>query len=120
VILRTNGGVALLEVLVALAILGTAGVSLVGLLGAGLRGEQDAQERERTLANEDRVLAAMTLLKRADLDRRIGRHDVGEFLVDVQRPEQTLYRIAIAQTSAPQVEDLVTVVYRREIQSASP
>ena len=72
------------------------------------------------MANEDRVLAAMTLLKRVDLDRRIGRHEVGEFVLDVQRPERTLYRIAVAQTSAPQVEDLVTVVYRREIQSVSP
>ena len=118
--LRAERGVALLEVLIALVILATAGVSLVGLLGAGLRGEQDARERERTLANEDRVLAAMTLLKRVDLDRRIGRHDVGEFVVDIQHPERTLYRIAVAQTIAPQVEDLVTVVYRREIQNASP
>jgi len=110
----------LLEVLVALVILGTAGLSLVGLLGAGLRGEQDARERERTLANEDRVLAVMTLLKRVDLDRRIGRHEVGEFVADVQRPERTLYRIAIAQTSSPQVEDLVTVVYRKEQANASP
>ena len=117
---RAERGIALLEVLIALVILATAGVSLVGLLGAGLRGEQDARERERTLANEDHVLAAMTLLKRADLDRRIGRHDVGEFVVDVQRPERTLYRIAIAQTRAPQVEDPVTVVFRREIPSGSP
>ncbi len=117
---RAERGVALLEVLIALVILATAGVSLVGLLGAGLRGEQDARERERTLANEDRLLAGLTLLKRADLDRRIGRHEVGEFVVDVQRPERTLYRIAIAQTSSPQVEDLVTVMYRREQANGPP
>jgi type II secretory pathway component PulJ len=110
----SDRGVALLEVLIALVILATAGLSLVGLLGAGLRWEREARERERTLANEDRVLVAMTLLKRADLDRRIGRHDVGEFVVDVQRPERTLYRIAMAQTSSPHVKDLVTVVYRQE------
>ena len=117
---RAERGVALLEVLVELVILATAGVSLVGLLGAGLRGEQDARERERTLTNEDRLLAALILLKRPDLDRRIGRHEVGEFVVDVQRPERTLYRIAIAQTSSPQVEDLVTVVYRREQANGPP
>ena len=64
------------------------------------------------------MLAAMTLLKREELDRRLGRHPVGEFLVDVQRPERTLYRIAIGPADAPQVEDLVTVVYRAELTHA--
>jgi hypothetical protein len=113
-------GVALLEVLVALVILTTAGVSLVGLVGAGLRGERDARERERVLANEERLLAAITLLKRAEFDQRLGRHDVGEFVVDIQRPERTLYRIAIAEKRSAQVEDLVTVVYRREGRNGSP
>lgn len=103
---------ALLEVLAALVILATAGTALVALVGAGLRSERDARERERTLAGEMRVLAAMTLLKREDFDRRLGRRRVGEFLVDVQRPERTLYRIAIAAVSTAQAEDLVTVVYR--------
>src|SRR2546425_12251211 len=107
-------GVALLEVLIALVILMTAGVALVGLVGAGLRGEAEARGRERELAEEERVLTAMTLLRREDLDRRLGRHGVGELVVDVQRPERTLYRIAVAQDRSPQVEELVTVVYRRE------
>jgi hypothetical protein len=113
-------GVALLEVLVALVILTTTGVSLVGLVGAGLRGQQDARERERVLANEERLLAAITLLKRAEFDQRLGRHDVGEFVVDIERPERTLYRIAIAEKRSAQVEDLVTVVYRREGSNGSP
>ncbi len=116
----TSRGVALLEALVALVILTTAGVSLVGLVAAGLQWEHDARDRERVLASEDRVLAAMTLLKRDDLDQRIGRHEIGEFVVAVQRPEPTLYRIAIAQPESPHVEDLVTVVYRREPSDGSP
>ena len=111
---RAEAGVVLLEVLVALVILATAGVALLGLVGAGMRGEQDARERERTLAAEERLLAASTLLKRGELDQRIGRHPVGEFLVDVERPEPTLYRIAVLDARSPQVEDLVTVVYRPE------
>jgi len=108
-------GVALLEALVALAILAMAGLAMVALVDAGLRGERDARERERTLAAEERVLAAATLLKRTELDQRLGRRTVGEFLVDVQRPERTLYRIAVLQARSPQVEDLVTVVYRGEV-----
>jgi hypothetical protein len=104
----------LLEVLAALVILGTAGIALVELVGAGLSGERIARERERTLANEERLLAALTLLRRNELDQRIGRRQIGEFLVDIQRPARTLYRIALLHQQSPQVEDLVTVVYRRE------
>lgn len=111
--MSSERGAVLLEVLVALTILTVAGLSLVGLLSAGVRAEQDALRRERVLADEERVLAAMTLLTRGDLDRRLGRHDVGEFVVNVQRPERTLYRIVIGQRSSAHVEDLVTVVFRR-------
>src|SRR5437762_3114045 len=112
--MRNERGVALLDVLVALVILGTAGVTLMELIGSGLRGERDARVRETMLATEERVLAAHTLLNRRELDQRIGRREVGEFIVDVQRPEPTLYRIALIQKLSPAMEDLVTVVYRPE------
>jgi type II secretory pathway pseudopilin PulG len=115
--LRSNSGVALLEVLVALAILSGAGLALLDLVTGGLRAERGARERERVLAVEERVLTVLTLLKRDELDRRLGRHPIGDLVADVQRPERTLYRIALVQQQSPQVEDLVTVVYRREPRS---
>ena len=111
---RADRGVVLLEVLVALAILSASGMALVGLVSAGLGAEREARARERTLASENRLLTALTLLTREELDRRLGRHPLGEFVVDTERPEPTLYRIALAQARSPQVEDLVTVVYRAE------
>ena len=111
---RTERGVVLLEVLVALMILSASGLALTGLVSAGLGEERDARARERTLSAEDRLLTALTLLKRPELDQRIGRHPLGEFLVDIERPEQTLYRVALRQAVTPQVEDVVTVVYRAE------
>ncbi len=110
--MRADRGVALLEVLVALAIISGAGLALLNLVTGGIRAEQDARERERVLAVEERVLTALTLLKRGDLDQRLGRHPIGELIADVERPERTLYRIAIVQSQSPQFEDLVTVVYR--------
>src|SRR5207253_10496721 len=89
---RSNRGVALLETLVALAILSGAGLALLDLVTAGLRAERESRERERVLAVEDRVLTALTLLTRAELDRRLGRHPLGELVADIQRPERTLYR----------------------------
>ena len=115
---RTDRGMALLEVLVALAILSGAGLALLDPVTAGLRAERESRVRERVLAVEDRVLTALTLLTRTELDRRLGRHPIGELMADIQRPERTLYRIALAQQQSPEVEDLVTVVYRREPSSA--
>ncbi len=114
---RAERGVVLLEVLVALAIASGAGLALLDLVSGGLRAERDARERERVPAVEERVLTAFTLLKRDELDRRLGRHPVGEFVSDVERPEPTLYRIALSQGQSLQVEDLVTVVYRREVRN---
>ncbi len=111
---RTNRGVALLEVLVALAILTSAGLGLLEVVTGGLRAEREAREREYLLATEERVLTALTLLKREEFDRRLGHHPIGELVADIERPEPTLYRIALSQRSSPQVEDVVTVVYRRE------
>ena len=113
--MRNERGVALLEVLVALVILATVGIALTELVSAGLRGERSARASEAILATEDRLLAALTLLRREELDQRIGRREIGEFIVDVQHPEPTLYRIALLRLSSPHVEDLATVVYRREV-----
>src|SRR5438445_656983 len=113
-LLRNERGVVLLEVLVAVVVLATAGIGLVELVGSGLRAERDARLREGTLATEERLLSALTLLTRKEFDQRIGRRRIGEFIVDVRRPEHTLYRIALLQEQSPQVEDLVTVVYRAE------
>ena len=107
-------GVALLEVLVALVILSTAVIAFVELVDAGIRAVTEGRVRERELTDEDRLLSAYTLLARSDLDRRLGTREVGQYRVNVQRPEPTLYRIALVRGGVPEVEDLVTVVYRPE------
>ena len=115
--LRSDRGIALLETLVALAIVAGAGLVLLDLVTGGLRAERDARERERVLAVEQRVLTALTLLKRDELDRRLGRYPIGELVAGIERPERALYRIAVSQAQSPHVEDLVTVVYRRELRN---
>ena len=109
---QNERGVVLLEVMVALAILASSGAALIALLGQALRDELGLRERERSLRVAERVLTAAVLLTRIDLDRRIGRHQVGEIILEVQRPQSTLYRIAVSETRAPEIETLVTVVYR--------
>jgi hypothetical protein len=106
--------VALLEVLAAVVIIGVAGLALIELVGEGTRAVVEARVREHELTDQDRLLTAYSLLRRTDLDQRLGRRDVGDYFVEVQRPERTLYRVSLGRRTAPQTEDLVTVVYRPE------
>lgn len=109
---RSRSGVALLETLIALAILSVAGLSVVALVNALIGAQVEAAKREETLTTAGRILAAATLLRREELDQRLGTREVGEFVLDVQRPERSLYRIAISDKVGPAVELLVTVIYR--------
>ena len=110
--MRHERGVALLEVLAAVAILGVAGLALVELVAGGTRAVGVAQDREREMADEERLLTAWSLLKREELDQRIGDRAVGPYVMRVQRPERGLYRLAVERSVAPGVEELVTVVWR--------
>ena len=110
---RRERGIALLEVLAAIVILTIAGLSLVSLDAQATASTVTARSRETEQADEERLLAATTLLTRSDLDQRLGDRTVGSYVVTVGRPERTLYRIAVGRRKAPGVEDLVTVVFRR-------
>jgi len=111
-------GVALLEVLVAILLIAVAGLGLVELVSGNIRAVTTASEREMELADMSRLLTAHTLLTRADLDLRLGAREVGPYVVRVQRPETQLYRIAVARAATPSIEDLVTVVFRAEVNRA--
>ena len=108
--LRGKRGVVLLEVLAAVAIIGLAGLALTELTTAGLRATVEARLRERQVADADRLLTAYTLLTRPELDQRLGNRTVGPYIVNIQRPERALYRIAVG--------DLITVVYRSDSTNA--
>jgi len=110
--IRGRSGVVLLEVLVALTLLTVSGLSILAVTSSAMDTQRQIAERERELVNAERVLAAHSLLTRQDLDLRLGERDVGAFTVTVQRPEPALYRISIAAANAPDIEALVTVVYR--------
>lgn len=110
--LKNERGSVLLEVMIALTLLSVGGISIVSLQSAALRSEVAMAERESTLRKADRVLAALTLLTRNDLDRRLGRHQVGRFVAEVRRPEPGLYRIAMLESERATGELLVTVVHR--------
>jgi len=110
--MRDERGVALLEVMIAIGILGTTGLAVVALLRQTSNTERAMRLEEREVQSAGRVLSALTLLTRPELDQRIGLHPVGEFAVDIERPEATLYRIAVSSRDRPERALLVTVVFR--------
>lgn len=110
--MTTTKGSVLLEAVVALAILGLGGIGVLMSMGQVVDSTERAARAAVTMENADRVLAAMSLLTRRELDRRLGSREIGDFLVVVNRPEGELYRIAIASRDRPDADLLVTVVHR--------
>ena len=109
---RNDAGVILLEVIVAITLLAVAGTAVVSLLSAAVRQQDLLARRETTMLTAYRTLAALTLLRRAELDRRLGRHPADRFIAEVSRPEPTLYRLALLLSDTASIEMLTTVVHR--------
>lgn len=105
-------GVALLEVLVALTILGIAGTTAIALLvGYGDALARNAAE-ERRVADESRLLTALTLLSREDLANRLGAHRAGLYAVEIRRVSAVLYELQVGMNDDPVWSRLETMVYR--------
>ena len=103
-------GVTLLEVLVAVAILGTVSAGLFAVTAQALASEARARAREEDLQVAEGLLVEHVLLDDTSLNQRLGLRRAGPYVVRVDRPERTLYRIAVASAEAPDQEWLVTVV----------
>jgi type II secretory pathway pseudopilin PulG len=113
--LRSERGIALLEVIIALTLLTVSGLSMIAVIASGLETQRQVRTHEHELQAASRVLSAYALLTRDDLDLRLGRRAEGEFQVGLQRPEPALYRVGISPGDAPDLELLVTVLYRPPI-----
>ena len=111
-------GAALLEALVALTILATAGVSLIALALDSARTVERTRRSERELRAATRFMDAVALWPRADLDRHLGDRTEGAWNLRIDRPTPTLY-VALLRDSAETHEILRTTLYRPE-SHASP
>lgn len=110
--LENKRGIALLEVLLAMAILGIVSTAVLTEVQAAHAGLERAITEEQRLERMNRILTVTVLMRREELDRRIGTHQAGDALVRVSRPQRGLYRISVAELDAPAVETLVTVIHR--------
>lgn len=108
---RKRTGVVLLEVLVALVILGTVGAAVSVLAtGAGAsayRSRVTQEEMERASG----FLDAVALWTREDLDRHLGDRPNGAWRLEVQREHPILYVVTLTDSSRARVL-LRTALYR--------
>lgn len=101
----------LLEVLIALLILGVTGASAVGLLIQSASHVVATEEAERRAEDESRLMAALSLLSRSDLEQRLGIRAAGPYDVSVVRLSAELYSISVGERGAESPR-LVTMLYR--------
>lgn len=109
---RGARGMILLEVMVALAILGFGIASTAAVAVASLDSVRRAQREERAVQRAAALLNAVALWPRADLDLHLGTRVEGEMLLRIDRPNDALYEVSI-DDSAGRATLLQTALYRR-------
>jgi len=118
---RTGGiprsGATLLEVIVALTILATAGLAAVTVTREALHAVQHAREADRDVMRASAFLEVVALWPREDLDQRLGDRPQGPWRLRIDRPLPTLYEVTLSD-SARRRAILRTSLYRPEASDA--
>lgn len=108
---RGERGLALLEAIVALAILSTAGLALAAQVRQTLAATSRIEQAELRIVEASRFLEAVSLWTRADLDRHLGDRPNGPWRLVVVRPAENLYDVAV-RDSATRRTLVATSIYR--------
>jgi type II secretory pathway component PulJ len=110
---RSRRGAVLLEALVALVIMASAGATVAALAVQCGQAVQRARSTEAELRRADAFFAIVALWPREDLDRHFGEHQQGPWRLRVERSNLTIYGITL--TDSLGVRPLLrTVLYRPE------
>lgn len=108
---RGERGAALLEAVVALAVLALVGSGAVGLAVEAASAARAAARREAQVTAASRFLEFVALWPRGDLDRHFGARRQGPWLLDVERPFPDLYTLTLSDGAIGDVL-LQTAVFR--------
>lgn len=107
----SRGGAVLLEVIVAVTIFSIASVVTLTRAVEARHVLSLAETSENRLDSASAFLDHVVLWPREDLDRHLGAHPQGEWMLEIQQPASPLYSIAILDPASHQ-KMLETVVYR--------
>ena len=104
-------GAALLEAIVALAILATVGAAAAGMASDSLRAVEHVREAELEVRRAVQFMTAVALWPREDLDRHLGRSAQGPWDLVIDRRTPTFYRIALVNRTTRRLV-LATAIVR--------
>jgi hypothetical protein len=93
--------------------MGIIGVSAAMLAAENVRAVSRAQEREHQIRSAARLLTAVSLWPRDDLDRHLGSTNQGWMLLRIDRSASTLYSVTVRERSSGR-ELLRTTLFRTE------
>jgi type II secretory pathway pseudopilin PulG len=110
---RRRRGAVLLEALVALVILATAGAAVATLAVESGDTVRRTRSAESEVRRAEAFLAVVALWPREDLDRHLGEHEQGPWRLRVERPIRTLYTITLVDSLGRRTL-LRTVLFRAE------
>lgn len=109
--LSARKAAALLESVVALTVLSIVGLAAASLSADSTRAVARAQDREQQVRDASRLLTAVSLWPREDLDRHLGTSAQGWMRMGIDRTTSTVYAVTIAERSSGR-ELLSTTLYR--------
>ena len=107
----TTRGSALLDVVIALAVLGLSGVGLVTLLGQTAHSMRNVRTTERELRRASDELGRFVMYDRSHLIAMVGKSVSHGWIIDVAQAAPSLFDVSIAATPAA-LPLLRTTVYR--------
>lgn len=101
---QSRRGAALLEAVVAVAVLAIVGAAAAGMASDALRTVQHVQRAEAQVHRASQLMAAVALWPSNDLDRHLGRTAQGPWDLVVDRRSGTFYRLALIERTTGRVE----------------
>jgi len=96
-------GATLLEVLVAMVILATAGMALAAYAAQTSNAFAAARASEVELRRASAFFDAIALWPREDLDRHLGEHEEGPWRLTIERMLPTVYSVTLRDSTARRV-----------------
>jgi type II secretory pathway pseudopilin PulG len=116
---KSRRGAVLLEAMVALVILASAGIVVVSLAAESARAVERARNAEKELRAANAFFSAVALWPRSDLDLHLGDRHQGRWIMRVDRPRPNLY-VATLSDSGTRAMVLRTSLFRPDTGHAAP
>lgn len=113
-----RSGAVLLEAIIALFVLSVAGLAAATLARESLAAVEHAHEADQRITAASDFLEAVALWTRQDLDRRLGDHPQGPWRLIIDRPEDELYTVLLADSMHHAL--LTTALFRPDTSHARP